>query len=120
MASLVSVEEYLLTINQYINEINDGQNYEKYTQPLSLKIIMASEIVNNGKLIRYINMINDAANQIHDADSDKMIQNGFYLLNIGVDMLRKYLQAHWWQYSGQGSRAAISSVPQVHKLIVTD
>lgn len=119
MATLASVEEYLHTINSYVNEINNGQNYEKYTRPLSLKIVLASELINDGNLVRYVNMINDAANQIHDADSNEQIRLGFYLFNVSVDMLREYLAAHWWQYGGQNSRRAISTVPKVNKLLVT-
>lgn len=120
MATLASVEEYLHTINSYVDEINNGQNYEEYTRPLSLKIALASELINDGNLVRYVNMISDAANQIHDADSNERIRLGFYLFNVSVDMLREYLAAHWWQYGGQSSRGAISTVPKVNKLIVTN
>lgn len=119
MATLASVEEYLQAINTYVNEINNGQNYEKYTHPLSLKIVLASELINSGNLVRYVNMISDAANQIHDAKSNEQIKMGFYLFNVSVDMLREYLAAHWWQYGGQSSRGAIGTVPKVNKLIVT-
>lgn len=119
MATLASVEEYLQTINTYVNKINSGQNYEEYTRPLSLKIALASEIINSGNLVRYVNMISDAANQIHDAKDNEQIRMGFYLFNVSVDMLREYLAAHWWQYGGQSSRRAIDTVPKVNKLLVT-
>ena len=71
------------------------------------------------ELVRYVNMISDAANQIHDAKDNEQIRMGFYLFNVSVDMLREYLAAHWWQYGGQSSRRAIDTVPKVNKLLVT-
>lgn len=120
MATFSTVNEYLLTIDQYIKEINYGNNFEVYTRPTMLKIAAASFEINSGNLLRYVNMITEAANQVYNATNDLTIQMGFYAINIAVDMLRNYLAGHWWQYGGgNGKQHGDYQVPLVAELKIT-
>lgn len=119
MATLKNVENYLITINGLIKEINLKDNYEEYTRPLSLKIAAASSIINTGNLVRYVNMITESANQIHNATNDAEIQFGFYGVNVGVEMLLEYLNGHWWQYGGSTKQKACATLPIIEELKIT-
>lgn len=120
MATFSTVNEYLITVDSYIKEINDGNNFEECTRPLMLKIASASSLINSGNLLRYINMITESANQIYGASNDLTIQMGFYAINIAVEMLRGYLAGHWWQYGGgNGKQHGEYQVPLVAELKIT-
>lgn len=120
MATLNAVNEYLHTINQSVENINQGQNYEKYTRPEMIKIIKSSALINDGHLIRYINMISDAATRIYYAKDNNSIQLGFFAFNISVDLLKQYLVQHWWQFGGDQHRSAIADLPDVAELVVNE
>lgn len=126
MAQLAEVTNYLTSLNQCVQKINQSDDYDRVTKPTALKMIqLASPQVNYGRAAEYIVAINNTLNQIYQADNhndpitaEKMIKTYFVEFNTEVQDFRAYLATHWWQFGGgTDSRPAVTTVPIVDSLL---
>ena len=89
MAKLAEVINYLTSLNQCVQTINQSDDYDRVTRPTALKMIqLASEQANYGRAAEYIVAINDTLNQIYRAGdhndpitAEKMIKTYFVEFN---------------------------------------
>ena len=126
MAKLAEVINYLTSLNQCVQKINQSDDYDRVTKPTALKMIqLASTQANYGRAAEYIVAINDTLNQIYQAGNsndpitaEKMIKTYFVEFNTEVQDLRTCYSTHWWQFGGgNDSRPAVTTVPTVDSLL---